>query len=154
MVTHITGGDVDGMVRAIAAICSRPHYNAYLALAVFREDLPTGKKGSEGDILAVLGLVADFDDADAPRWAVRLPLPPNYVLETSAGRFQAFHFFSIPQRPGDAKPIAERLKVSADCDHGKRRLRKLTAITTGPVLRPDGTVLDNPGFRPADRHPV
>jgi hypothetical protein len=29
---------------------------------------------------------------------------------------------------------------------GKRRLRKLTAITTGPVLRLDGTVLDNPGF--------
>jgi hypothetical protein len=29
---------------------------------------------------------------------------------------------------------------------GKRRLRKLAAITTGPVLRPDGTVLDTPGF--------
>src|SRR5204863_3379796 len=29
---------------------------------------------------------------------------------------------------------------------GKRQLRKLTAITTCPVLRPDRTVLESPGF--------
>jgi hypothetical protein len=46
VLTHIAVGNIDGMVRAIAVIASRPHYNAYLALAVFREDLPTGKKGS------------------------------------------------------------------------------------------------------------
>ena len=128
IVRHVAVGDMHGMVRAIAGIADRPHYNAYSPLAVFRPDLPNGKKGSEGDILAVLGLVADFDDADAPRWAERLPVPPNYVLETSAGRFQAFHFFETPQQPGDAKPSAERLRAFAGCDHGTADLSHVWRI--------------------------
>src|SRR5262249_31544573 len=35
IVTHIAVGDVQAMVRAIADIASRPHYNAYVPLAVF-----------------------------------------------------------------------------------------------------------------------
>src|SRR5271165_3933541 len=128
IVTHIGVGDIEGMICAITGIARRPHYNAYLALAVFPADLPNGKKGSENEILAMLGLVADFDDTDAPRWAERLPLPSNYVLETSGGRFQAFHFFETPQQPGDAKPIAERLKASAGCDHGTADLSHVWRI--------------------------
>ncbi len=125
-------GDIDGMVHAIAAIADRPHYNAYLALAVFRGDLPNGKKGSQEDILAVLGLVADFDDAEALRWAERLPIPPNYVLETSVGRLQTFHFFATPQQPGEAKPIAECLKAYAKCDHGTADLSHVWRIPGCP----------------------
>ena len=69
-------------------------------------------------IVACFGLVADFDDADAARWADRLPIPPQYVLETSSGRFQAFYFFTKPVPPEAAKPVAERLKAYAGCDYG------------------------------------
>jgi RepB DNA-primase from phage plasmid len=128
IVTHVAVGDVQSMMRTITEIANRPYYNAYSPLAVFRPDLPSGKKGSEGEILSVLGFVADFDDADAARWAERLPLPPNYVLETSAGRFQTFHFFETPQKPGDAKPLAERLKAFAGCDHGTADLSHVWRI--------------------------
>jgi hypothetical protein len=47
-----------------------------------------------------------------------LPIPPNYVLETSAGRFQAFYLFDKPEELKVVKPIAERLKAFARCDHG------------------------------------
>jgi RepB DNA-primase from phage plasmid len=137
IVTHVAVGDMQGMVRAITDVARQPHYNAYSPLAVFRADLPNGKKGSEGEILSVLGLVADFDDADAARWADRLPLPPNYVLETSAGRFQAFHFFETPQQPGDVKPVAERLKAFASCDHGTADLSHVWRIP-GCLNRPNG----------------
>jgi len=33
--------------------------------------------------------------------------------------------------------------------HGSRNFRKLTAVTTAPTLRPDGSVLDEPGHDPA-----
>ena len=49
-----------------------------------------GKKGTEADIVGVLGLVGDFDDADAANYASRLPVTAPYVLETSPGRFQTF----------------------------------------------------------------
>jgi hypothetical protein len=88
------------------------------SLAVHRRDLRPGGKGYEKDIVAVLGLVSDFDDEDAPRWAERLPIPPNYVIETSADRFQASYLFDRPCSVAEAKPIAERLKDFARCDHG------------------------------------
>ena len=86
--------------------------------AIYRPDLPSGAKGFERDIVACLGIVADFDDPDAAQWVERLPLPANYVLETSAGRFQAFYLFDKPEAPEDVKPVAERLKTFARCDHG------------------------------------
>jgi hypothetical protein len=96
----------------------RPHYNLYMPLAIHGPDVRSGAKGFERDVIACLGLVADFDDPDAARWAERLPLPPNYVLETSAGRFQAFYLFDKPEPLEAAKPVAERLKAFAGCDHG------------------------------------
>ncbi|MGA8550961.1 MAG: DNA-primase RepB domain-containing protein [Stellaceae bacterium] len=47
-----------------------------------------------------------------------LALTPNYVLETSAGRFQAFYLFDKPEAPEDVKRVAERLKAFAKSDHG------------------------------------
>ena len=63
--------------------------------------------------------MADFDDAEAHLWARRLePAVPNYVLETSPGRFQAFFLFDRPETVERAKPIAERLRDHGRCDHG------------------------------------
>jgi putative DNA primase/helicase len=69
----------------------------------------------------------------------------NDLIErmTKAADFQRFdkrsdEFFSVDCPKAVAATYLERV--------GKRRLRRLTAITTCPVLRPDGTVLDKPGF--------
>ena len=117
-VAHFDIGDPAPVHKHLCEIAGQPHYNAYMPLAIFRPDLPAGSKGAEKDIVACFGLVADFDDADAARWAERLPIPPQYVLETSAGRFQAFYLFTKPVPPEAAKPVAERLKAYAGCDHG------------------------------------
>jgi hypothetical protein len=91
--------------RATFKMGAEAHRNVYLSLAVLRPDLPPAKKGFEADIVGVLGIVADFDDPEAAHWAHRLPLPPDYVLETSAGRFQAFYILDKPYPVEEAKPI-------------------------------------------------
>jgi RepB DNA-primase from phage plasmid len=121
-------GDAETMVAAVSNLTLAPHSNVYTPLAVFRPDLPNGKKGFERDIVAVLGFVADFDDPDAARWAERLPLPPSFVLETSAGRFQAFYLFDKPEAFETAKPVAVRLKAYAGCDHGSADLSHVWRI--------------------------
>jgi hypothetical protein len=127
-ISHLRIGNVEASARTIIALTSRRHSNAYAPLAAFRGDLPSGSKGAEKDIVAVLGLVADFDDAAAARWAERLPIAPNYVLETSAGRFQAFYLFDKPEPFEAVKSIAQRLKTFAGCDHGTADLSHVWRI--------------------------
>ena len=117
-VEHFAIGDVAGHVAAIRRMGADPGRNAFVPLAILRPDLPNGRKGGEADIVAVLGVVGDFDDADAGRWAERLPCPPDYVLETSAGRFQCGYFFDHPLPVAEAKTIGRALRDSARCDHG------------------------------------
>jgi Family of unknown function (DUF5906)/RepB DNA-primase from phage plasmid len=117
-VIHASIGGVKETLTGLAQFLKRPHYNVYMPLAIFRPDLSSWAKGFERDVVACLGIVADFDDSDATRWAERLPIPPNYVLETSAGRFQAFYLFDKPEAPEVVKSVAERLKAFAGCDHG------------------------------------
>jgi P4 family phage/plasmid primase-like protien len=128
IVVHVEIGDIGTTVRTIVNLATRQHYNVYMPLAVFRLDLPAGKKGAEKDIVAVLGLVPDFDDRQAARWAERLPIPPSYVLETSNGRFQPFCIFDKPEPFEDVKQIAERLKAFAECDHGTADLSHVWRI--------------------------
>ncbi len=116
-IVHIGIGDVDTMVRTSAEIASEHHRNVYMPITVLRPDLQS-RRGREADIVACLGLVGDFDDPDAARWSERLPIPPHYVLETSAGRFQTFIFFDRPEPIEVVKPVAARLKAFANCDHG------------------------------------
>ena len=127
-VVHFEIGDIEIAVCTVTKLTVGEHRNVYASLAVFRSDLAPGKKGFEKDIIAVLGLVADFDDADAARWAERLPLPPNLVLETSAGRFQAFYLFDKPEAFAAVKTIAARLKAYAACDHGTADLSHVWRI--------------------------
>jgi putative DNA primase/helicase len=111
-------GDVDGMVNRIAMLSGEQHRNVYVSLAVVRPDLKQTKKGEEGDLVAVLGLVADFDDTDAANHSARLPVDASVVLETSPSRYQSFLFFDKPIPVSKAKPLAQRLKAHARCDHG------------------------------------
>jgi hypothetical protein len=127
-VVHVEIGAIEATDRTVADLTVGEHRNVYMSLAVFRSDLRKRRKGFEKDIVAVLGLVADFDDTDAARWAERLPLPPNFVLETSAGRFQAFYLFDKPEALAIGKLIAARLKAYAACDHGTADLSHVWRI--------------------------
>jgi hypothetical protein len=69
IVVHVEIGDIATTVQTIVNLATRRHYNVYMPLAVFRPDLEEGKKGAEKNIVAVLGLVPDFDDQEAGRWA-------------------------------------------------------------------------------------
>jgi hypothetical protein len=117
-VRHFAIGDVDGMTAAVRDLTGEKFRNVYAPLCVMRADLPDRDKGTEADIVAVLGLVGDFDDAGAADYSSRLPIAPNYVLETSAGRFQTFYLFTRPLPMAEAKALGERLKLHARCDHG------------------------------------
>ena len=118
VVEHVHIGDVIGTIRHIRRLAQESCRNVYMPLAVVRIDLEAGRKGTEADIIGVLGLVADFDDADAGNYAHRLPVTAPYVLATSAGRFQAFILFDRPVSVADAKPVAQALKEFCRCDHG------------------------------------
>jgi hypothetical protein len=61
-------GQVAPMVKFIAALTEKPHRNVYVPLAVLRPNLDPNKKGAEADVIGSLGLVGDFDDADAKNW--------------------------------------------------------------------------------------
>jgi hypothetical protein len=120
--------DIVSAATKIMQLSRQPYRNTYMSLAIMRPDLPPGKKGGEADIIAVLGLCADFDDDNAHNWAARLPLPPNFVLETSAGRFQCFYIFGCPLTVEEAKPLAQKLRAYAKCDHGTADLSHVWRI--------------------------
>ncbi len=118
IVSHYNNGDCARMAADCARLSQEKHRNVYIPLTIMRQDLPPGKKGGEEDIVAVLGLVADFDDARASDWASRCPAKPTYTLATSSGRFQCFFIFKEPIAPEVAKPLAKALKQHCSCDHG------------------------------------
>jgi KaiC/GvpD/RAD55 family RecA-like ATPase len=115
-VTHHSIGDVDGMYAAIVAHQDTPGANVYTGLQVMRRDLPRGKRGTKGDIVAVLGLVADMD-ADTGKVG-ELPVHPNYIMETSPGNQQPAWLFDRPLHVDEAAPLAAALKRATGSDHG------------------------------------
>lgn len=116
---HFAPGDVAGMMAQAERWNAEPHRNVYAATSAMVPQLHTGLKGSEADVAAVLALVCDFDakdDPNAANYAARLPLPPNAVIETSPGSYQAFYILAEPSTKDAAKPIAEKLANFAGCD--------------------------------------
>jgi putative DNA primase/helicase len=93
-----------------------------------RSDLAPGSKGGENAIVAVLGLVCDFDDPQATQWETRTPITPTAILETSPGRFQAFYLFSTSLDPMRAKDQAARLQAYDQCDFGRKDLSHVWRI--------------------------
>ncbi len=117
IVRHFRPDDPSTIVGAIADHAQEPGRNVYLATSLFRPDLEPGKKGGEADVIAVLGLVADFDHLPAGENCVgRLPLPPDLLLETSPGRYQAFYLPESPLEPEAAKELARGLAGVDGCD--------------------------------------
>lgn len=117
LIQHFPIGDVSRMADQAMAWTIKQHINVYLAPVVMRSDLPATKRGGKNDIVAVFGLVADYDDADAPNWPRRVSIAPSYVLETSPGRFQT-GFLLDPSDYPHAETLAKRLQLTAKCDHG------------------------------------
>ncbi|KQS80426.1 hypothetical protein ASG25_02105 [Rhizobium sp. Leaf384] len=116
VVSHHRIGDVDGMVEAILCHAETPHANVFAGLQVMRPNLERGKRGTEADIVALLGLVVDLD-ADTGRDGA-MPFDASIVLETSPGNRQPFVLFDSPVAPAEAKPLAAALKRATNSDHG------------------------------------
>ena len=110
--------DMAGTLAFIADCSCEPHRNIYISASKLRVPPPPGQRGSEQDIGHVAALVADFDDGEAWDWWNRIPCQPDWVLETSPGRFQAGFLFSHPVTAEEAKPLARGLKAFCRCDHG------------------------------------
>jgi hypothetical protein len=119
-VVHFSVNDKEGMVAAIERLSQEQHRNVYSPLVIMRPDLEKGKKGGEKDVVAVFGLVLDFDDSRASEYLSRSPLPLDYILETSQGRYQGFYFLESPISQNEAKELAHRLCQFSRCDHGTK----------------------------------
>jgi hypothetical protein len=107
-------GNVDEMTDAVMRLEGRQYANVYLGLHVMRHDLKPNARGGLKDIVAVLGLVADFDGGNGEEGIKQMAtrLPPSFVIETSPGNAQAVLLFDAPIKPEDAAPIAEAFKTA------------------------------------------
>lgn len=110
----------DQITNKVEFLSRDTHRNIYMPLAVMSERLHKGQKGTIQDAVSVFGVCADFDDENASDYMKRLPMEPDYVLETSSGRYQAVFLFKEPVSPDKAIPVAEMLKNYANCDHGTK----------------------------------
>src|SRR4051794_30159563 len=126
LVQHFRIGDLAGMVGAVLGCGHTPHLNVYAPFALFRKSLARGDKGSEADVVAVLALVADQDN-DTDKGGT-LPLEPPYVVESSAGNFQAVFPLARALTVAEAKPIAQALVDAVGCDHGTKDLSHVWRI--------------------------
>jgi hypothetical protein len=127
-IAHFEIGEVNRTVNWIIGLGRERHRNVYASLAIMRPDLSAGKKGEEGDIVGLLGVVADFDDIDAQHWAERVPLPPDLVIETSRDRFQCFYLFDKPEPAHRVKTIGRRLRDACCSDNGSLDLSHVWRI--------------------------
>jgi hypothetical protein len=116
-IEHVQIGDVEGTIAAIRRLSQETHRNVYMPFAVMRPDLPRWQKGEEEDVVGVLALVIDFDDADAANYAARLPVTAPYVINSSAGRFQTFLPFDQPVDMAEAKAVAIALNQAISGDY-------------------------------------
>jgi RecA-family ATPase len=113
-VRHFDVGDSDGMAAAAMEFDGQPHRNIYAPLVVLRADTKPGSR-KEKDIAAVLGFVID-GDADHGHNAPTSPVPPDYVLESSAGNLQSFLWLDRPLTGPEAKPFGDALKRATGAD--------------------------------------
>jgi hypothetical protein len=142
-------GDVDPMVSAIMALEGYPHLNVYVPWAVYRHGLTGSERGGKGDVVCTLALVADLD-ADTGKIG-ELPLPAPYVIESSAGNFQAVYPLDRPLPPIEAEPIAKALQQATGADHGTGDIAHVWRVP-GTLNRPNKKKLDR--GRPRDPQPV
>ena len=111
-------GQIADVVNTIMGSENHPGLNIYMPWAVMRRDLEPGKKGGEADVVAVLAAVADIDN---DKYSIgELPIDAPYVLETSAGNYQAVYPFSRPLPVSEAKPLLVALSDAVGGDQGTK----------------------------------
>lgn len=117
IIQHFSVGDIGGMTTAALAFQST-RYNLYAPLALMKPGLPVGKKGSEDDIVAVLGFVIDADSDHPGRTKPTLPpgLIANSTIESSAGNEQLFLFLDRPLPTVEAKQLGAALKRATSAE--------------------------------------
>jgi hypothetical protein len=162
-VHHFAIGDVEGMARE--AVARSQYDNVYFSPAVFRKDLPPGKRGKFEDIRAVLGGVID-DDGDTGKRA----LPPRGIetsieVTTCTNPTTNRHIhvaFNRPLPPHEAKPLLELLhrkcggdSGTKDADHvwrvpGTRNHPNATKLKRGRPPDPQLVQLTGGSFKPID----
>ena len=84
------------------------------------------------------------------------PVSRDWLVD-HAGRVA--EFYSVKTERDDDGNVTSTREIAEDAPayianaiiakHGSRNFRKLTAVTTAPTLRPDGSVFDEPGHDPA-----
>ena len=122
LISGFAVGAAEKMTDAIMAYEGR-QVNVYVGLQVMRPDLERGKRGREEDIVALIGLVADFDHGSGEEGVAKMiadKLVPSYVIESSPGNAQAALIFDTPVTSRDvAKQLAEQFRkatpLSDDC---------------------------------------
>ncbi len=109
-------GDIEANVDAIMRYDGVEHTNVYMPLHVVRRGLVGNARGKKGDIVAVLGLVADrdFDTGKAGEF----PFEPSFEMETSPGNLQPAIIFDRAVNPKEAEPVAKALQRATGTDSG------------------------------------
>lgn len=94
--------------------------NWYFSLAVF-EPAPDGYHRREKDCTAVMGVMLDDLGTKALPLDRLSACPPSYVIETSAGNFQAGYLFDAPQTDLEAVKGLNQSLIDAElCDPGAK----------------------------------
>lgn len=68
-------GQHEAATQATLSLGNEPHRNVYHSFAIMSDSIKERSKGTEKDVVAVFGLVADFDAKDDPnahKWAERV----------------------------------------------------------------------------------
>jgi RepB DNA-primase from phage plasmid len=111
-------GDVERHANAIIGWSTHPNLNLYSPWAVFRKDMPHGRKGKEEDVVAALAFVGDLD-ADTGKAGTGLdglPIESSYIIETSDGNFQPVFPLGRALGFAEAKSIAVALGDAIGAD--------------------------------------
>ena len=94
--------------------------------------MPRGEKGKETHIVAVNALVCDFDDDRATEYELRLPLPPDYVIETSENRFQCWYLLDNPATAQEAKTALVGYTKSDPCGKDAGHVWRIPGLPNWP----------------------
>ena len=139
-------GDVDAMHDFIMGKERHPWLNIYMPLVVFRPNLDVRRsKGSEADVVKVLGLVIDHD-ADKGEKADPV-LPADLVLQTSALNTQHFYLFDAALDPAVAKEIAAHLIAASGGDRTAKDISHIWRVP-GTLNWPDAKKAARRGLDP------
>ena len=134
---HVVPNDIDalsGLIDAFKTINSTPGLNAYLSIGLFKPRdqwrNPRGR-GREDDLIGTLAFVGDFDRGHDPATCLdRVPLAPQFVVETSAGNYQTWLLLDRPYPAGEAKPLFAALTRAMGSDD---------TFSGEHIFRPPGT---------------